>query len=152
MNQTTRIYYQLIKRVLVFIMSLGILSCASKKDVIYFQDSSEMNLNDIEKEFQPIIEVNDILHITLTSLHQETLEPFLRIKEAQQSSAAYSSNPGLSGYLVNVDGYISFPILGDIKVEGHTRQYIENYLKKKSPWYIDFFEILYLFSSSRGVF
>ena len=96
-----------------------------------------MNLATIEKEFQPIIEVNDILHITLTSLHPETLEPFIRIKEAQQTSAAYSSNPGLSGYLVNVEGTISFPVIGTIKVEGFTRQYIEDYLKKELKNYVE---------------
>ncbi len=130
MNQSIMIYHQLIKRILVFILCFGVFSCASKKDVIYFQDASKMNLATIEREFQPIIEVNDILHITLTSLIPETLEPFLRIKKAQQGSDALSSNPGLSGYLVNVEGTISFPVIGTIKVEGFTRQYIEDYLKR----------------------
>lgn len=137
MNPHLMIFQQLIKKILVLILCIGIFSCASKKDVIYFQDASEMNLAAIEKEFQPIIEVNDILHITLTSLNQETLEPFLRIKEAQQGNTAYQSNPGLSGYLVNVDGTIGFPVLGSIKVEGFTRQYIEDYLKKELKKYIE---------------
>ncbi len=137
MKPCLMIYKQLIKRSLVFVLCLGVFSCASKKDVIYFQDASEMNLANIEKEFQPIIEVNDILHITLTSLNEETLLPFIRIKEAQQGDNALSSNPGLSGYLVNVDGNISFPVIGTIKVEGFTRQYIEDFLKKELKKYIE---------------
>jgi len=112
------------------------LSCASKKDVLYFQDSSELNLKEINKEFQPIIEVNDILYVTLSSVDQEVLEPFLRVKQLQITNSVYNSNPGLGGYLVNVDGNISFPIIGDIKVEGQTRQYIENYLKTEISKYV----------------
>ena len=130
MNPFRMIYKQLINIILVLVLSLGIFSCASKKDVIYFQDASEMNLATIEKEFQPIIEVNDILHITLTSLIPETLEPFIRIKPAQQGDNALSSNPGLSGYLVNVEGNISFPVIGTIKVEGFTRQYMRKLMVK----------------------
>lgn len=124
------------KIVLLFTLSYLIFSCASKKDVIYFQDSPELDLVHINKEFQPIIEVNDILHITLSSVNQEVLEPFLRVKQFQLTNTVYGSNPGLSGYLVNVDGNISFPILGDIKVEGKSRQYIEDYLKTEITKYV----------------
>ncbi len=124
------------KIILLLVFSSIIFSCASKKDVIYFQDSSELNLEHIEKEFQPIIEVNDILYITLSSVNQEVLEPFLRIKQVQLSNNVYNSNSGLGGYLVNVDGNISFPILGEIKVEGNTRQYIENFLKTEITKYV----------------
>jgi len=121
---------------LLLILALITVSCASKKDILYFQDSSELNLEKIEKEFQPTIEVNDILYITLSSSNIEVLEPFLRVKQIQQTNSAYNKNPGLGGYLVNVNGEIRFPILGDIQVEGKTRQYIEEYLKNKIANYV----------------
>jgi len=124
------------KALLLLTLSYLIISCASKEDVVYFQNASELNLEEIEKEFQPIIEVNDILYISLSSINQEVLEPFLRVKQYQISNTLYNDNPGLGGYLVNVDGNISFPILGDIKVEGQTRQYIENYLKTEITKYV----------------
>lgn len=124
------------KLVLVFVLVSILFSCASRKNVIYLQDASDLDLKQIEKEFQPVIEVNDILHITLSSVNQEVLEPFLRIKQYQLTNTVYSSNPGLEGYLVNVDGNISFPILGEIKVEGETRQDIEKYLKKEITKYV----------------
>ena len=123
-------------KIIYLLFAFLILSCASKKDVLYFQDSSELNLKEINKEFQPIIEVNDILYVTLSSVDQEVLEPFLRVKQLQITNSVYNSNPGLGGYLVNVDGNISFPIIGDIKVEGQTRQYIENYLKTEISKYV----------------
>jgi len=122
--------------VTLLVLSFLFFSCASKKDVIYFQDSSELDLTKIDKEFQPIIEVNDILYVTLSSVNQEVLEPFLRVKQYQLTNTVYSSNPGLSGYLVNVDGNISFPIIGDVEVEGHTRQFIEDYLKTEITKYV----------------
>ncbi len=121
---------------LLFVLSSIIISCASRKNVVYFQDSSDLNLVNIDKEFQPVIEVNDILYITLSSVNQEVLEPFLRVKQIQSSNNVYNANPGLGGYLVNVDGNISFPVLGDIKVEGYSRQYIEDYLKTELIKYV----------------
>jgi len=123
-------------KIIYLLVAFLIFSCASKKDVLYFQDSSELNLTEIDKEFQPIIEVNDILYITLSSVDQQVLEPFLRVKQLQITNSVYNSNPGLGGYLVNVDGNISFPIIGEINVEGHTRQYIENYLKTEISKYV----------------
>jgi len=69
-------------------------------------------------------------------VNQEVLEPFLRVKQYQLTNTVYSSNPGLSGYLVNIDGNISFPIIGDVNVEGQTRQYIEEYLKTEISKYV----------------
>ena len=123
-------------KIIYLLVAFLIFSCASKKDVLYFQDSSELNLQDIDKKFQPIIEVNDILYITLTSTNQEVLQPFLRLKEMQATNSTFNNNPGLAGYLVNVNGNISFPMIGDILVEGKTRQYIEELLNIKLSKYV----------------
>lgn len=115
-------------------MSIGILSCASKKDILYFQDVEVLNLEKIEQDFDPIIETNDILYITISSMNEEVLQPFLRNQmQIQQTS---SSNPGLDGYLVHNDGTISFPVLGDLEVGGKSRDEIETILKEKLSQFV----------------
>ncbi|MCF6307387.1 MAG: polysaccharide biosynthesis/export family protein [Flavobacteriaceae bacterium] len=121
------------KIVLLLSMSFLIFSCASKKDILYFQDSELLDLAKINQDFEPIIETNDILHINISSINEEVLRPFLKMQQVQQQN---NQNPGLNGYLVNVDGTISFPVIGDVLVAGHTRDYAENLLKEKISIYV----------------
>jgi len=122
------------KKTFLFLVSLFMLfSCASKKDILYFQDSESLNLAQINQDFDPIIEANDILHITVSSINEEVLRPFLKNQQVQQTN---NQNPGLDGYLVTNDGTISFPVIGDVKVAGHTRDYVENILKEKILFYV----------------
>ncbi len=117
----------------LLITVLLISSCASKKDILYFQDSEVLDLAKINQDFDPIIETNDILHITISSINEEVLRPFLKGQQIQQGN---NQNPGLDGYLVNVDGTISFPVIGDVNVAGHTRDYVEDLLKEKISIYV----------------
>jgi len=117
----------------LLITVLLISSCASKKDILYFQDSEALNLAKINQDFDPIIETNDILHITISSINEEVLRPFLKGQQIQQTN---NQNPGLDGYLVNIDGAISFPVIGDVIVAGHTRNYAEDLLKEKISIYV----------------
>jgi len=121
------------KIITLFTLSVLLFSCASKKDVLYFQDSEKLNLEKINQDFEPIIETNDILHITISSINEEVLRPFLKTQQIQKTN---SNNPGLDGYLVNIDGTISFPVIGDVKVSGHTRDYVEEVLKEKISNYV----------------
>ncbi len=126
--------YQVNKIIVLLFISLAILSCASKKDIYYFQDSENLNLENINHSFDPVIEINDILHISLSSINNELLRPFL--KKDPQIQQTNNTNTGLDGYLVNINGLINFPVLGEIEVAGHTRDYVKNILKNKLLNYI----------------
>ena len=121
------------KTLLLLTLALLIISCASKKDILYFQDSEVLDLAKINQDFDPIIETNDILHINISSINEEVLRPFLKTQQITQNN---NQNPGLDGYLVNLDGTISFPVIGDVKVAGHTRDYAEDLLKEKISLYV----------------
>ncbi len=116
------------------IIALLLSSCASKKDILYFQDVESLNQKEITQDFDPIIETNDILHITISSINEDVLKPFL--KTIQNPQTTTNSNPGLDGYLVRVDGTISFPVIGDILVAGYNRNYAEKVLKEKISKYV----------------
>jgi polysaccharide export outer membrane protein len=116
------------KRVLILFGAVALLfSCATKKQIIYFQDAESLNDREISKAFEPVIEPNDILYISVSSIDKELVEPFTRNRETEVN--ATNNNPGLKGYLVNADGTINFPVLGSVEVAGKTRRAIESQLK-----------------------
>ena len=134
MKKQSTTVLQFSKVFLFLFLTINLISCASKKDILYFQDSEALNLEKIDKTFEPLIEENDILYITVSSINETVLRPFLKTQQTQQTS---NQNPGLDGYLVKADGTISFPVLGDIKVDGLTRAQIENVLKSKISEYVN---------------
>ncbi|MBE9489974.1 MAG: polysaccharide export protein [Bacteroidetes bacterium] len=116
---------------LLFSIVTMLLSCASRKEIVYFQDSENINLKEIEQSFVSIIEYNDILHITVSSIDEDAVKPFQRFTGIDNNT-----NPSFQGYLVNSKGEIHFPILGAITVSGKTRGQIEEELKAKLSVYI----------------
>lgn len=123
------------KKFLLIITFLCIISCATKKEIVYFQDSEELNLKVINQTFEPVIETNDILHIMISSIDDEVVKPFRRSIQNENNNFS-NSNPGLQGYLVNTKGNIKFPILGTFSVAGKTRGQVEEDLKARLSEYI----------------
>jgi len=123
------------KHIFLFLSIIFFLgSCATKKQIHYFQDAENLNQSNINIQFEPIIEANDILHISISSIDNDVVKPFQRITGVENN--VNSSNPGLQGYLVNSDGMIRFPVLGDVKVIGKTRAQIEKDLKARLSEYV----------------
>ena len=102
-------------------------SCATKKEIVYFQDAENLTDKINEQTFEPIIESNDILYVSISSMNEAVLLPFKRSTGLE--SNASNSNAGLQGYLVNVDGDIRFPVIGNVSVVGKTRGQVEADLK-----------------------
>jgi len=112
----------------VLLMLFTMASCATKKEIIYFQDVDTMN-EQSTPIFEPIIEANDVLYISISSASEAAVAPFKRNTSIQNFTN--NINPVLQGYLVNSKGTIRFPMLGDISVLGKTRSMIEEDLKNK---------------------
>ncbi|MAP55570.1 MAG: sugar transporter [Altibacter sp.] len=123
------------KKVVLLILSLAsLMSCATKKQILYFQDAETMDQAAIQETFEPIIEPNDILHISISSIDNEVVKPFERVTGLENNVG--NSNPGLQGYLVDAEGMIRFPVLGDVSVAGKTRGEVQTILKEKLSEYI----------------
>jgi len=120
------------------IIILGImLSCASKKDIIYLQnDKVDESLvsNDYQLRFKP----DDLLQITVSSEDIQASIPFnLPIISYSTLGNRAIGNPQFQTYLVDSDGYIIFPIFGKILVKDLTRiELIELLQQKISPKYV----------------
>jgi polysaccharide export outer membrane protein len=103
-------------------------SCASKKDVLYIQDADVNNSSNITYQ-NATIQPNDILKISVETLIPEAAVPYNR---GANSGALLNSLEliKLNGYLVENDGTISFPILGEMNVSNLTTFEVEKMVKK----------------------
>lgn len=122
------------KIAILLLICFSFFSCATKKQIIYFQDAESLNLKEIETSFEPIIEPNDILYITVSSIDSDVTKPFTRNIATEGSTSG--NNIQLQGYLVDSNGDIRFPVLGTLAVMGKTRGTVEMELKAKLSEYI----------------
>lgn len=108
-------------------------SCASTKKVTYFTDLQDGVIPSSVINLEPIIQKGDILSISVSSLSPEASVIFNTPNTS--SSATASSGPGniapASGYLVNQDGYVLFPVLGNILAAGVSKQRLKEEISKQ---------------------
>jgi polysaccharide export outer membrane protein len=102
-------------------------SCATKKDVLLFQNKS--NLNASISYQAPKIQANDILSIQVSTLQPELALPYNLLSPNENTANVQIETLKLQGYLVSPEGTINFPVLGTIVVAGKTSQELEIYLK-----------------------
>lgn len=122
-----------------FLLLLGLVavtSCTSYKNVPYIQNSAEVDTTVFSKLYDMRIQPKDMLTITVSSENPETAIPFnltvpTPISAAASSSKSLTSQPVLQTYLVNNDGYIEFPTLGPLHVEGMTKGEVENMIRER---------------------
>jgi len=111
---------------LVFILC----RCTTTKPVAYFsQFPKDTSINTtISKEIESVIQKNDILSITISSLNKEMDEKFNTAAKVINANILMSANN--VGYQVNELGEITMHYLGTIKVEGMTRRALGTKLQK----------------------
>ena len=113
-------------------------SCASKKKLVYFQ--GENNLPDTLATFEPKIQADDILDVDISGSDPSLIMPFATESAVSVNSTRtmYENGVAASGYLVNAQGNVNLPYLGEVHVAGLTRQkamdtiqfFLANYLKQ----------------------
>lgn len=103
-------------------------SCSAPKEIAYFQDLqpgvTELTVTSpVEIKVRP----KDKLSILVNSQDQKLNELF----NLQNPSSSNSSNRVELGYTVDSDGFITFPVLGKVRVGGMTREQIAGYLTEQ---------------------
>lgn len=110
---------------LVVILGLVFLcSCSSKKEVIYFNDIDPNN-HDKNIFSAGQIQTNDILSIIVSSSSSELSAIYNLNQDQNQNTTAFP------GYLVNLEGTITLPIIGKLVVKGLSLSELEDQLVKK---------------------
>ena len=109
-------------------------SCSTPNNIAYFQNKAVDQPEKIDKHAGIVIQPKDMLSIIVSSKNPELVVIFnLPVVRYQAGSEIVStgSSQGMMGYVVDNDGYIDFPILGQIKVAGLTRWELSELIKDK---------------------
>lgn len=114
----------------IFFYLLGIVfftSCNPSRKVIYFEHVKDTTFYSTGNDQQIPIRPNDILSITISSLNAEAsviFNPKSNTNIRSTTATGSSTEPG--GYLVNADGTIQLPVLGNVKAAGLTKKQLKD--------------------------
>lgn len=107
-------------------------SCGSSKKSIYFNNISNKTFKTNVEQMEPIIQKNDLLRITVTSINAEATALFNQPEQAGNPTADNGNGTtSVSGYLVDQDGYVKFPVLGNIIAAGRTKKELQDDITAK---------------------
>lgn len=130
----------MMRHVLVCFALYMLASCQSYKKVPYLQDTEVVGqAAQQEKLYDARIMPKDLLTIVVSCTSPELAVPFNLTVASPASVAANSSlttQPVLQPYLVDNEGKISFPVLGELKVGGLTKRETEQLIIDKLKPYI----------------
>lgn len=116
---------------MVVTMILMMVGCGSSKQVAYWQNIDSISLAASKGLFDAKIMPKDELTILVQTTDPLTSEPF-----NLRSTGQTSSKNQITGYLVDNDGMINFPIVGKIHVAGLTKTECEDLIKSKIQPYL----------------
>ncbi len=116
--------------ILVLLTAAMLSSCAAPK-MAYFQDVPTGTAEQVVNTSDIRVRSEDKISILVNSKDPLLMELFnLPIVSRQIGTSSGSSNSqGISGYTVNNDGNIDFPVLGEVHVAGMTREEIASHIK-----------------------
>ena len=105
---------------------LSLASCGSYKKLTYLQDMEVLTTYDVKEQPNVLIGVNDKLRIVVTGQEPTLAAPFnlstgvFSVNPETGESVTKLSSEAESGYVVDKNGYIDFPVIGLVKAEGLT--------------------------------
>ena len=128
-----------LKSLFYFLLIAFSVSCASKKNINYFQDTeSELQLStDIENTFNFIdIQPGDILDIQIKALNPESVIVFQR-QSSLNIQQTQVQNRAIDGYVVGINGNINLPIVGSINTSNKNTQSLAKEIQKTLRPYVN---------------
>ena len=120
------------------IVAVVVSSCGNTKQVAYIQNSDEVSLAQSVYLYDARIMPKDQLTITVSTTNDEAAAPFnLTVATPYTVGLQRSySQAMLQMYLVDNEGMINFPIIGEIKVGGLTKSEAEQMIEEKIKPYL----------------
>ena len=108
------------------------LSCASKKNILYLQGLKEVQNQPIAQSFETKLQPDDVVSIFVSSEDMVGVSVFNRmpITEGGVAGGQMMMLEGVS-YLIYTDGTIEFPGIGNVHLAGKTLIEARDYLKEQ---------------------
>lgn len=125
---------------LILLTGLLFSSCIPQSRLTYLQDKHAVigdHLDVDEKKYQ--VKPGDVLYVRVMTTDPEIHEVFnLREGRTYRARTDDVGDPHmyLYGYTVNEEGYIDLPVIGKVKVAGHTISEIHDIVKDRSEEYL----------------
>ena len=122
----------------LFVGASVLSSCGTPKEVVYFQDmqpgTTEIRMTaPVEITIRPEDKISIIVNSRDPQLTDLFNLPYvarqLGVSTRNGGSSTYGNNQGISGYTVDAEGNIDFPVLGKIHVAGMKREEIARHIK-----------------------
>ncbi|TGV03961.1 polysaccharide biosynthesis/export family protein [Flavivirga rizhaonensis] len=106
------------------VISMFLTSCASKQDVVYFQNAKNFETIVDTDTFTAKLKIGDIVSIYVSTLDPTVTQPYNLIRSA-------GGQGELIDYLIDSEGNVDYPVLGKIKLLGLTVEEAKALFKKK---------------------
>ncbi|MDI6049229.1 polysaccharide biosynthesis/export family protein [Flavobacterium sp. XS2P24] len=132
-------YLSLLQKTIPLFFILLFFSCASRTDVVYYQDIDGSTSQEKSNSYEIKIQPDDLLMIIVSAEDPEIAMPFNLMSIVTPNSTKLDAATGqqtMQLYLVDASGSIEFPILGKLKVSGLTRSEVLKMFKDKISVYI----------------
>ncbi len=123
-----------------FFLILLISSCKTPIDVAYFQNANDKEKVNSINSFEPSFKVDDVISISVSAADMDTARPFnlsQGFSSSGQGETTVSQSSQSPSYLIDFDGNIEFPVLGELKVLGLTRIQVKEMIREKLKSYIN---------------
>jgi polysaccharide export outer membrane protein len=129
----------LFKKILLLFLVFLFFSCASRKDIVYYQDIDTLTPKEKSNSYEIKIQPDDLLMIIVSAEDPEIALPFnlstISVPSATNSALGTGQQTNQL-YLVDSNGSIEFPVLGRLKVSGLSRSEVLQLLNGKIAAYI----------------
>ena len=116
--------YRKLNNLALAILIAGLPSCATR-NLVYFSDLPVAGIEmPIRNYTQPMIQPDDILTISVSSLNPESNVLFNNVilPTTANSGGVIAATKVNEGYLVDKAGFINFPVIGKIMLAGLTKE------------------------------
>ncbi|MGB3143941.1 MAG: polysaccharide biosynthesis/export family protein [Maribacter sp.] len=117
---------------IVLFIVLLVSSCATRKDVVYFQDASSYETIVSDNSYSNKFKVDDVVNIHISTLDPQASLPFNLFRGSQESGM----RPEQVDYIIDKNGEIDFPVIGKIKLVGLSSEEAKNLLTEKLKDYL----------------
>jgi len=127
----------------ILILTLIFGACVSHQELITFEKAAfdEDSLQAIDNKIAVTIQPQDLLNISVSSFEEEVVRAFntqggqignVSMNQTRtQGGGSANAFEYFSGYLVDDEGFIDFPVLGKVNLSGLTRREAKELLQQK---------------------
>ena len=123
---------EIIKYAGALLIALQFASCSTVDKATYFNNLGDAEFKETSATLEPVLQKNDILSITVSSLNVEAAEMFNVANKTSSQVGSGNGRPSpTAGYLIDQDGYIQFPFIGQIMAAGLTKKDLRQYITKE---------------------